>query len=48
MLLRGMQPAAVEPGWELSEPVVAHLDALVDAAAAELENWGLDVKRRKG
>jgi hydrogenase maturation protease len=48
LVVWGMQPAAVEPGWELSEPVVTHLDALVDAAAAELERWGLDVKRRKG
>jgi hydrogenase maturation protease len=42
----GMQPAALELGWELSEAVAAHLDALVDAAATELQYWGLDVKRR--
>ena len=48
LVVWGMQPAALELGWELSEPVAARLDALVDAAAAELERWGLDVKRRKG
>lgn len=42
----GMQPAALELGWELSEAVAAHLDALVDAAAAELQGWGLDVTLR--
>jgi len=48
LVVWGMQPAALELGWELSEPVAAHLDALVDAAAAELQHWGLVVKRRKG
>jgi hydrogenase maturation protease len=42
----GMQPAALELGWELSEPVAAHLDALVDAAATELQCWGLNLARR--
>ncbi len=44
----GMQPAAFELGWELSEAVAAHLDALVDAAVTELRRWGLDVKQRHG
>jgi hydrogenase maturation protease len=43
----GMQPAALELGWELSEEAAAHLDALVDAAAAELQRWGLDVPLRE-
>jgi hydrogenase maturation protease len=43
----GMQPAALELGWELSEAIASHLDALVDAAATELQCWGLDVKRRE-
>jgi hypothetical protein len=41
-----MQPAALELGWELSEAAAAHLDALVAAAAAELQRWGLDVTVR--
>jgi hydrogenase maturation protease len=41
----GMQPAALELGWELSEEVAARLDALVDAAATELQCWGLVVKQ---
>lgn len=44
----GMQPAALELGWELSAAVAAHLDALVDAAVTELRRWGLDVKQRHG
>ena len=48
LVVWGMQPAALELGWELSEPVAARLDTLVDAAATELERWGLDMKRRKG
>ncbi len=46
LVVWSMQPAALELGWELSEVVAAHLDALVDAAATELQCWGLDVKRR--
>jgi Ni,Fe-hydrogenase I large subunit len=46
LVVWGMQPAALELGWELSEPVAAHLNTLVDAAALELQCWGLDVKRR--
>ncbi len=48
LVVWGMQPAALELGWELSEPIASHLDALVAAAATELERWGLDVQRRKG
>ncbi len=48
LVVWGMQPAALELGWELSEAVAAHLDALVDAAATELQRWGLDMKRRIG
>jgi hydrogenase maturation protease len=48
LVVWGMQPAALELGWELSEPVAARLDALVAAAAVELERWGLDVQPRKG
>lgn len=39
----GMQPEALELGWELSEPVAANLDALVDAAVTELQRWGLGI-----
>jgi hypothetical protein len=42
-----MQPATLEPGWELSEPVAAYLDALVAAVVTELGRWGLDVKHRE-
>lgn len=35
----GMQPAGLEPGIGLSEPVRANLDELVEAAARELAFW---------
>ena len=35
----GMQPACLEPGIGLSEPVRANLDELVEAAARELAFW---------
>jgi hydrogenase maturation protease len=46
LVVLGMQPQALELGWELSEAVAARLDALVDAAAAELRCWGLDITPR--
>jgi hydrogenase maturation protease len=46
LVVWGMQPAALELGWELSQPVASGLDALVDAAAAELRRWGLDITLR--
>lgn len=39
MVLLGMQPLLIEPGLDLSEPVQANLDALVEAAVAELRSW---------
>ena len=46
LVVLGMQPEAVELGWELSEPVAARLDALVDAAIAELRRWGIPIFER--
>lgn len=42
----GMQPATIELGWDLSEAVAMYLDELADAAAHELQRWGLAVMRR--
>jgi hydrogenase maturation protease len=42
----GMQPEALELGWELSPAVAAGLDALADTAAAELRRWGVTARRR--
>lgn len=36
----GVQPARVVLGTELSAPVAASLDALVDAVVGRLESWG--------
>ena len=46
LVVWGMQPEALELGWELSPPVSLCLDALVDAAAAELQHWGLEITLR--
>jgi hydrogenase maturation protease len=46
VVVLGMQPAVVELGWDLSEPVAAQLDALADLAASELRRWGIAVAER--
>lgn len=46
VVVLGMQPEALELGWDLSPIVAAGLDALADAAASELRRWGLDLDRR--
>lgn len=43
MVLLGMEPARIEPGIELSAPVLANLDALVASVVAELRSWGVTV-----
>jgi len=53
VVVLGMQPEALELGWELSPIVAAGLDALADAAADELRRWGVRVvpysaRHRKG
>jgi hydrogenase maturation protease len=46
VVVLGMQPAVVELGWDLSEPVATRLDALVDLAVSELRSWGIAVTER--
>jgi hydrogenase maturation protease len=41
VVVLGMQPEAIELGWELSESVAAHLETLVDAALAQMRSWGV-------
>jgi hydrogenase maturation protease len=43
VVVLGIQPEALELGWELSPVVAAGLDALADAAADELRRWGMRV-----
>lgn len=43
VVVLGMQPDTVELGWELSPAVSAQLDALVEAAVAQLRRWGAQV-----
>jgi hydrogenase maturation protease len=47
VVVLGMQPLALELGWDLSEPVALHLDALVRAAVSELQRWGIPVVERE-
>jgi hydrogenase maturation protease len=39
----GMEPGALEPGLSLSSAVADKLDALVNAAVAELREWGVAI-----
>ncbi|GFE57463.1 HyaD/HybD family hydrogenase maturation endopeptidase [Geobacter sp. AOG1] len=41
MVLWGVQPAVLEMGMELSLPVAAQLDELVERVLAELAAWGV-------
>lgn len=42
----GLQPSVVEMSTELSEPVRARLDEMVDLAVGRLEEWGHRCRRR--
>jgi hydrogenase maturation protease len=41
VVVLGMPPGIIELGWELSEPVAAHLDELLDAVVAEVRRYGV-------
>lgn len=43
IVLWGMEPALMELGLDLTEPVAAQLDALVDAVVGELRTWGIEI-----
>ena len=43
VVLWGMEPLILEPGLDLSEPVLANLDTLVASVVAELRSWGMPV-----
>jgi hydrogenase maturation protease len=47
IIVVGMQPETIALGWELSEAVKTHLEALADAAANELRQWGVQITRKK-
>ena len=46
VVVLGMQPKAIELGWELSPTVSAQLDLLVDMVVSELERWGVRLNAR--
>ena len=41
VVLWGLEPASLDWGLELSAPIAAQIDALVDAAVGELRAWGV-------
>jgi hydrogenase maturation protease len=47
LVLWGVQPATMEPGLELSSPVAAQVEVLVDRVLAELSQWGIEPRLRK-
>jgi hydrogenase maturation protease len=46
IVLWGVQPGLLEMGLELSPPVAAQVDAVVEKVVAELSNWGVQVTPR--
>ena len=42
VVLWGLEPASLDWGLELSAPIAAQIDALVDAAVGELRAWGVE------
>ena len=44
IVLLGIEPTVIDWGLDLSVPVAASLNDLVDAAASELESWGVPVQ----
>ena len=45
LVLHGAQPASTAIGTELTEPVAAAVDPLVDAIVADLALWGMPIAR---
>ncbi|GAB4262299.1 MAG: HyaD/HybD family hydrogenase maturation endopeptidase [Deferrisomatales bacterium] len=48
LVVLGVEPARVDLGLELTEPVARRLPALVEAMAAELAAWGVAIRKRPG
>jgi hydrogenase maturation protease len=46
LVLWGVQPGAMGVGLELSPPVAAQVEVLVDRVLAELSRWGIEPTRR--
>ena len=47
LVVLGLQPERLELGWGLSTGIDAGLSALADAAATQLEQWGLQCTPRR-
>jgi hydrogenase maturation protease len=47
LVLWGVQPGVMRPGLELSSPVAAQVEVLVDRVLVELRQWGIEPRLRK-
>ena len=47
IVLWGMVPAVLEPGLDLTEPVAANLEALLEAVVGELQAWGVPLREKE-
>ncbi len=48
VVLLGMQPGSIDTGLDLSPPVEAQVDRLIDEVLIELQGWGYEPCRREG
>jgi hydrogenase maturation protease len=46
LVLWGVQPGAIEATLELSPPVIAQMETLVEGVLADLSRWGVEPTRR--
>ena len=46
MVLRGVQPGVIDTTLDLSAPVAAQVDVLVDGVLADLSQWGIEPTKR--
>lgn len=47
LVLWGVQPGVIDTSLELSPPVAAQVDVLVDGILADLSRWGIEPARRE-
>jgi len=46
VVLLGVQPGVLEPSLEMSPPVAAQIEALINQIGRELKQWGFTIERR--
>lgn len=48
VVLLGMQPGSLDPGLDLSPPVEAQVDKMIEEVLMELQGWGYEPCRKEG